>query len=380
MPVADGSPDPAVEIGILALVPDRWQAPWQPRHHVLSRLARTFPVVWVEPAHHWRSPAGERVVPQGPLEIYTPEWWLPNVHRPAALARILHAKRLERARRRLVEQGCKRIVLYVWRPDFASALDLIHHDLCCYHIDDEYSFSREDTPISPEEMTLLRRAGLVIIHSPRLIQKKGSINPNTLFVPNGVDYRAFATPVQEPPQLAAIPSPRIGYTGYIKNQLDFDLLLDLARRHPRWSFVLTGPGGVLSADDARALAALQSLENVYFPGAQPVQALPAFTQWVDVGIMPYKRDAYTQYIFPMKLNEYLATGRPVVGSRIPSLERFDHVVSVPQSLDQWSSALEASLAPEANTPERIAMRKGEAARHDWDALVQRISTQIQACS
>jgi len=37
------------EVGVLALVPDTWGGPWQPRHHVLTRLAKIFPVVWVNP-------------------------------------------------------------------------------------------------------------------------------------------------------------------------------------------------------------------------------------------------------------------------------------------------------------------------------------------
>lgn len=34
------------DVGVLALVPDTWGGPWQPRHHVLTRLANVFPVVW----------------------------------------------------------------------------------------------------------------------------------------------------------------------------------------------------------------------------------------------------------------------------------------------------------------------------------------------
>src|SRR5260370_35654468 len=42
------------DVGVLALVPDRWDWQWQPRHQVLTRLARYFPVVWMNPAEGWR--------------------------------------------------------------------------------------------------------------------------------------------------------------------------------------------------------------------------------------------------------------------------------------------------------------------------------------
>lgn len=34
-------------VGVIALVPDQWEPQWQVRHHLLSRLARYFPVVWI---------------------------------------------------------------------------------------------------------------------------------------------------------------------------------------------------------------------------------------------------------------------------------------------------------------------------------------------
>lgn len=42
------------EVGVIALVSDEWEIPWQPRHQVLSRLAQYFHVVWFTPALWWR--------------------------------------------------------------------------------------------------------------------------------------------------------------------------------------------------------------------------------------------------------------------------------------------------------------------------------------
>ena len=72
--------------------------------------------------------------------------------------------------------GAKHIVLYVWRDEFAAALDLVDHDVSCYHIDDEYSFDERDPPNSAAEIALLTRADQVIIHSVQLMRKKGAIN------------------------------------------------------------------------------------------------------------------------------------------------------------------------------------------------------------
>ena len=42
------------KVGIVALVPDYWDPHWQPRHHVLSRLAGYFQVVWMNRPLGWR--------------------------------------------------------------------------------------------------------------------------------------------------------------------------------------------------------------------------------------------------------------------------------------------------------------------------------------
>src|SRR6266850_6920601 len=99
-------------IGVLSLVPDQWGGPWMPREHVLTRLAKYFNVVWVDPAVGWREhwlPGHRR--PRGAINpalhtsdgfvLYRPSRWLPEMYRPRALARWLTRARLRQAQRRL---------------------------------------------------------------------------------------------------------------------------------------------------------------------------------------------------------------------------------------------------------------------------------------
>jgi len=370
------------ETGVLALVPDRWSDRWQPRHHVLSRLARYFRVLWMNPAPHWRglpTEVRQRVwssqesTQHSGFTIYVPDLWLPRVGRAPWLDTLTWRLRLQRARNILLGQGCREIILYIWRPEFAAALDTLAFDLSCYHIDDEYSFSEIEQPLSDVESGILRRANEVFVHSPALLEKKGLINPHTTFVPNGVDYAAHATKVDEPADLASIPHPRIGYAGWLKSQLDWRLLLDLVGRHPKWSFVFVGAQHDTHRDIIAPVRELANRPNVYFLGAKSTKELAAYPQYFDVGIMPYRSTAYTKYIYPMKLHEYLASGIPTVGTRLRSLEAFEDVVALPTSRDQWSAALTDALDPAAGTTASRAARQNVARRHDWDVLVKRIA-------
>ncbi|HEY2462303.1 MAG TPA: glycosyltransferase [Candidatus Acidoferrum sp.] len=368
------------DIGIIAMVPDNWDTFWQPRHHILSRLATFFPTVWIEPAADWRklSPswATRRSPDRSPdcpgLGIYPSKSWPPRFYRPGWLASLTFRDRLRRARQSLLDQKCQKIVLYLWRPEYASALEAIPHDFSCYHIDDEYSFSSIDLPIPENELHLLRSADQIFIHSRALMQKKGAINRHTSFIPNGVDYSAYATPVTEPADLAAVPHPRIGYTGYLKKQLDWQLLSRLAKKHPAWSFVFVGPQ--LHRDETgTVIDELSSFPNVYFLGAKPTSVLATYPQHFDVNIMPYRLDDYTKYIYPLKLHEYLASGNPTVGARLPVLDEFSDLVALPDTDAEWSEAIVQELQPAANSEARRAARQFVAQQYDWATIVQRLA-------
>jgi glycosyltransferase involved in cell wall biosynthesis len=389
-PVAsDVRDDQNGRIGIIALVPDLWQGIWMPRHQVLSRLAERYDVVWVQPSENWRKHwlpwerrqrkrAVQMVSPDiGRLKIYESGRWMPEVHRPRRIGRWLRRRRLAWPVRYLKRQGCDRIVLYLWRPKFAWAADAIPADLVCYHIDDEYDFSRVDRPIDAREFGLIKSADLVFIHSPRLLEKKGGINSNTLLVPNGVDYRAFSVAHDEPADLAAIDRPRIGYVGVIKDQLDLDLLLRLSQQRPDWSFVLVGPRGYVGKKES-TIAALEQRPNVHFLGNRQLRELPGYTQHMDVCIMCYEVNDYTNCIYPLKLHEYLASGRPVVSSRISSVLAFEQVVQLADTAEEWEFAIERSLSPDSTSLQAIKERRGVASDHDWSLLVDKIAGAIQS--
>jgi glycosyltransferase involved in cell wall biosynthesis len=367
------------DVGVLGLVPDAWSTLWQPRHHVLSRLARYYRVSYLEPAAGWRDAfarnSSERATaPESPpgLVVRAPEPWLPKFFRPGWLSRLTFDARLRRARRDLVRRGCRKIVLYTWRPDFERALDAIAFDLSCYHIDDEYSFSSVEQTLDPRERRLIEKSDRVFIHSPALLEKKGELNPHTTFVPNGVDYAAHANPADEPADLRDIPRPRIGYTGRVKRQLDWPLIEALVRRHPQWQFVFVGAAAPHEEVNA-ARERMADCPNVHFLGAKAVWDLAVYPQHFDVCVMPYRVDDYTRFIYPMKVNEYLAAGAPIVGSPIRSLEAFGHVVELADTPEAWSAAIARALEPEAHRAERRAARQTVARENDWDRLTAKIA-------
>ena len=367
------------DIGVLAVVPDRWGPFWMSRHQVLVRLARYFHVIWVNPAKEWRKIAESadkpsKVETEGPklpgFSVYEPEFWLPLVYRPSWLRRSLARARLMRARRQLTRRGAEKVILSLWTPEFGEALGLVPFDLSCYHIVDEYSYSCTESTPHEQEIRVLKDVDQVIVRSMRLLERKGPYNPNTVLIPNGVDYESFADQAPEPADLRSIPRPRIGYTGFLKKQLDWALLVTLAHQHPLWQFVFVGEQ-CTHAEIIPFVTELSTLPNAHFLGAKSTRELAPYAQHFDVCIMPYRVDGYTQNIYPLKLHEFLASGRPVAGSRIATLEMFSEVVSLADTPGEWSKAISSCLEPRANREEFRRARQRVAQEHDWELLTQK---------
>lgn len=382
--------------GILAFVPDLWSDLWQPRHHVLHGLAEHFKVLWVSPPTYWHTwLGGKRLAPfsgRGLHKISDTFWTyappLPADYKPRytrggvipwcfrryqALWEGMHLARI----RGIVRQmRVDKLIVYIWRPEYGKYAGRFGEDLLCYHIDDEYSFNpKEDMPISEEEMSLLERSDIVFIHSRTLMQKKGAINPNTHYLPNGVDFehyrRIMESPAGEPEDLKTIPKPRIGYVGYIKRHIDLRLLLAIAEARRDWSIVLVGPVRTDHAEVADGIPQLQRQPNVHFLGGKPQSEIPRYVKGLDVCLMCYRQTNYTKYIYPMKLHEYLACGKPVVAAPLENLAEFRAVLRFAESPEEWIAAIQDGLA-QSDDALRVA-RISVARENSWLSRVAQIS-------
>lgn len=369
-------------VGILALVPDNWEGPWMPRHHIMSRLSRYYKVLWVSPPLCWReslrarpSDAPERGLCKisENLWTYAPERYLSVNYRYERMEHFLFKRRIEKIKSLLAAMGIKRLILYVWRPEFGSYVGEFNEELVCYHIDDEYTFSPVELPNTEEECQLLRASDLVFIHSKTLMEKKGYLSQSTHYVPNGVDFRYYRKVMDDTSihldEFDAIPRPRIGYVGIIKKQIDLRLLTEIARKRRDWSLVLIGPVNPCH-DIQTEIALLQKEKNVYFLGAKRPEELAGYIKHLDVCLMCYRKTDYTKFIYPLKLHEYLACGKPVVSTDLENLKEFSNVLSFAKGAEDWIEKIEE--AHDRSTPERERERVALARENSWDVRIEKI--------
>ena len=118
------------------------------------------------------------------------------------------------------------------------------------------------------------------------------------------------------------------------------------------------------------------LPNVHFLGQKPVELLPRYVAACQVCLMPYKINEWTRHIDPLKMYEYLAAGKPVVSTDIPSARSFAPPVRIAHDTAEFVSAIEATLKETGSAQQKA--RRQLAAQHDWDLRVAAISEHIQA--
>ena len=219
------------------------------------------------------------------------------------------------------------------------------------------------------EAQLLRQADVVVANSVYLNDYAHQHNPqHSHYIGQGcvlARYQAHR-PYPVPADVAAVPQPIIGYTGLLTTlRLDMNLLLALARRRPAWSLVLVGP-----EDEHFQQSPLHSLPNVYFLGRKAPEELPAYLSHFDVCINPQAVNEVTVGNYPLKIDEYLAMGKPVVATHTRTMELFQDHVRLARSEDEWIALLETALTghDDARSQAGIAFAQS----HTWTASVEHL--------
>ncbi|MEA3337258.1 MAG: glycosyltransferase [Chloroflexota bacterium] len=376
---------------ILFFTPDPPGAIWQDKPQIARRLARHQPVVFIGPELHLRALGRQRQEGHWqtadlwqpaltPIEdnLYQFHWspWAAHTGAPG-LGNLTESLRRRRWQSTLQQLKTKRPILWLFRPGMLSLIDQFDPQLVIYHVVDEYSaypnLSAEQAARQRElDRQLTARADLVFCTARSLVEERRPINPQTYYLPNAVDYRAFQRALASPdlsPPWSDLPRPVLGVVGGINAKLDLSLLAQVAQSRPDWSLALVGP--VSYGLDPGQLADLKALPNVHLAGAVPHEQVPAIMAACDVCLIPYKINEQTRHVNPLKVYEYLAAGRPVVATPLPELEQFPTVVRLVGDRDSFLAQVESALA-EADDPVAMATRRAIAVANTWDVRVARM--------
>lgn len=178
----------------------------------------------------------------------------------------------------------------------------------------------------------------IIVTSKQLQKTKSKLNANCQLVKNGVDFNLFGRLELQPRLLELQDKPIIGYLGTVGSRLDYALLKAMAQKAPHYNFVFVG-----RTAQSEGVEALKRLSNVYFLGPKPPSELPDYVSGFSVGIIPFLKNDLTAGIYPLKINEYLATGIPVVTTHFSDLSDFKHIVAIADKPNTFLQAIDQAI-------------------------------------
>ncbi len=165
------------------------------------------------------------------------------------------------------------------------------------------------------------------------------------------------------------------YTGHLYGWKGANILADAARMLPE-SVVVYFVGG--TEDDIRAFKLKYKIGNVIFVGHRNHSEIPFWQAAADVLVIPNtaKEDISKYYTSPMKLFEYMASSRPIVASRIPSIEEIvsdDEVYFFePDDSEDLAKKISLVLSDGYSASARVLSAKGIIQEHSWNKRVDRI--------
>jgi glycosyltransferase involved in cell wall biosynthesis len=212
-------------------------------------------------------------------------------------------------------------------------------------------------------------AGLIV--TSRHLAKKRSNGCPVLHLPHGVEFDHFfqaavwARPV---PALEMLPRPIVGFFGLISPWFDRELVAHLSEAFPGVSFVLIGQADV-------DLGPLAGRPNVHCIGFVPYAELPAYANYFDVGLIPYRQQKFTRAINPLKLLEYFALGLPVLATHLTELEAMTGPLYLAGTQEEFVESLRIVLAGGATG--RVEEARECARQNTWEVRVERFSAFIE---
>lgn len=267
-------------------------------------------------------------------------------------------------------------IVWLALPTALEAAHAIPHSLLLYQAADKISAFRgiDKAAITELELRCFREADLVMFPGHEMYERYAHLNHRSYLLEHGVDYEHFAQAASDgtelPEDIAAIPRPIVGYFGEVDyKKVDQALIRHASLARPSWSFVFIGN---VSTD----ISSLAGLPNVHFLGARPYQALPAYAKAFAVCTVPWdSKDEMVRHASPIKIREYLATGRPVVSTDFPEAHRFAPVIAIARDRDEFVVLIEAALGEqEGLRQQRMDGVKGES----WESRVEELSELVCA--
>ena len=360
--------------------------------HLVRRLAPKHQVVWVNtigmrrPALDWATlsrglgkiaqwfgPKKELETKDANPRVLNPRmwpWFSGRVGRK--LNRFLLTRQLAPVLRSLDSP----VVAITTVPIVADLADMLAVDRWVYYCVDDFSKwpGLDQGVIDRMEEQLVRRADVLIAVSENLQERLAQWGRTSTLLTHGVDLEHWKPASRGPAaSLAEFERPLVLFWGLIDWRMDLDFLRRLATDMHGGTIVLVGP----RSDPRPSMGSIPRV--IHIPGVS-YDELPRLAEQAAVLVMPYRDGPGTRELQPLKLKEYLATGKPVVVRDLPANRVWADASDLASTPEEFSRLVLQRLAE--GLPESQRSARQRLAEETWDDKTRQFEQLVMsgACS
>lgn len=324
------------------------------------RLDRTTARRGFEKLRAWLMPGGADPGGRGPpnLRVIDPAMW-PSFR--SRFARGLNRRLLRRAVRLATESGLAPVIVTTL-PVVADLVGRVRAARWIYYCVDDYAAwpGLDGRTLEQMEDELVRKVDGVIAVSETLQTRIANLGKPSHLLTHGVDLEHWRAPAATALQgcPAGLTDPLVIYWGVIDRRMDSRLVQALSEAMPEGTILLVGPQDNPEPELLR-LPRVRTLPPVAFDD------LPALAARAAVLIAPYADLPVTQAMQPLKLKEYLASGKPVVVRRLPATEEWADCADTVATAEEFARLVVERMRH--GVPVAQARARTRLAAEDWAA-------------
>lgn len=254
------------------------------------------------------------------------------------------------------------IVITAFNPFYGDALlgelNEKTHIYYCFDAVESWFYGER---IFETERNYIRKVNGVITTSDQLHREKSQLNKRCYTVKNGVDFQLFAPHART--AIADRERKKIGYIGSLDHRFDIDLVEYVVRNASGYDFEFTG-----ALLNPQVKERLSHYPNVTFFNPVDSDKVPALLASYDAGMIPYIRNEANKNIYPLKINEYLSVGVPLVMTNFAHLPEFESMVSSAANQQEFLSMLHYEI--QSDSVAKVGERINFAKNNSWEARTE----------
>jgi glycosyltransferase involved in cell wall biosynthesis len=266
------------------------------------------------------------------------------------------------------QQNIKDYIVYnSFNPFYNFSSDTNEEKLSIYQSVDDISHSeyinKHGTYL---EKQYAKSCDIVLTTSSHLKDKLSIYNKNTYLVANAADVTLFSTALDKSiPEATGTTLPKtykavIGYVGNICHRINYNLLLKIVKEYPEYLLLMVGP---INAKNDEILE-LKKHNNVLFTGTKKPKDLIPLLRIMNCSIIPFLKNKLTKSIYPLKINEYLAAGLPVITTDFSEdIKNFKDVIYLSETEEDFLAQIQKSIIE--NNEEKSKKRSEFVALNNW---------------